>query len=82
MFLWQALFEKNSFLLRYHRMTNRLSTYIIDKLKSKVSFSNVAKKVNLSVSTVIRIFNLVSYSPQKLPVALSIDEFKENTNGE
>lgn len=74
--------EKNTFLPRYHRMTNRLSAYIIDKLRSEVSFSNVAREVNLSVSTVIRVFDLVSYSPQKLPDALAIDEFKGNTNSE
>lgn len=74
--------EKNSFLPRYHRMTNRLSAYIIDRLRSEFSFSSVAREVNLSVSTVIRIFDLVSYSPQNLPAALSIDEFKGNTNGE
>lgn len=78
----KRFFERNSFLPRYHRMTNRLCAYIIDKLRYEVSFTRVAKEVNLSVSTVIRIFDFVSYSPQKLPVALSIDEFKGNTNGE
>ncbi|MGO5078383.1 helix-turn-helix domain-containing protein, partial [Oscillospiraceae bacterium LCP25S3_E3] len=74
--------EKNDFLPRYHRMTNRLSAYIIDKLRSEVSFSSIAREVNLSVSTVIRVFDMVSYSPKKLPTALSIDEFKGNTGGE
>ena len=74
--------ENNSFLPRYHRMTNRLSTYIIDRLREVTSFSSIAREVNLSVSTVIRIFDFVSYSPKKLPVALSIDEFKGNTNRE
>ena len=62
-------------------MTNRLCSYIIDKLRNEVSFSSLASEVNLSVSTVIRIFDLVSYSLKELPVALSIDEFKGNTNG-
>ena len=74
--------EHNSFLPRYHRMTNRLCSYIIDKLRSEVSFSSLAREVNLSVSTVIRIFDFVSYSLKELPAALSIDEFKGNTNGE
>ena len=74
--------ENNSFLPRYHRMTNRLSAYIIDRLTDVTSFSGIARGVNLSVSTVIRIFDFVSYSPKKLPVALSIDEFKGNTNRE
>ena len=74
--------ENNSFLPRYHRMTNSLSAYIIDRLTDVTSFSGIAREVNLSVSTVIRIFDLVSYSPKKLPVALSIDEFKGDTNCE
>ena len=74
--------EKNDFLPRYHRMTNRLSAYIIDKLRSEVSFSSIAREVNLSVSTVIRVFDMVSYLPKELPTTLSIDEFKGNTGGE
>lgn len=74
--------EENTFLPRYHRMTNRLSAYVMDKLRTEVSFSMIAREVNLSVTKVIRIFDLVSYSPKKLPVALSIDEFKGNTNSE
>jgi transposase len=60
-------------------MTNRLCAYIIDKLRSETSFLNIAREVNLSVPTVIRVFDLVSYTPKKLPTALSIDEFKGNT---
>lgn len=74
--------EYNSFLPRYHRMTNRLTAYIIDRLRCEISFSCVAREVNLSVSTIIRIFDLVSYTLKGLPTALSIDEFKGNTNGE
>ena len=74
--------ERNSFLPRYQRITNRLTAFVIDKLRTEVSFSDVAREANLSVSKVISIFDLVSYSPKKLPTALSIDEFKGNTNGE
>ena len=74
--------EKNTFLPRYHRMTNRLSAFILHKLKDEVSFSLVAREVNLSVSTVIRVFDLVSYSNKTLPAVISIDEFKGNTNDE
>ena len=78
----KRFFEDNSFLPRYHRMTNRLSAFVIEKLRCEHSFTSVARDVNLSVSTIIRIFDLVSYSCFKLPSALSIDEFKGNTNGE
>ena len=43
-------------------MTNRLVAYVIDKLRYEASFTSVAKEVNLSLPTVIRIFDLVSYS--------------------
>ena len=74
--------EKNTFLPRYHRMTNRLSAFILHRLKDEVSFSLVAREVNLSVSTIIRVFDLVSYSNKTLPAFISIDEFKGNTNDE
>jgi len=63
-------------------MTNRLPAYVIDKLADVCSFSSVAREVNLSVSTVIRIFDIIGYSPNSLPKVISIDEFKGNTNRE
>lgn len=75
--------EQNPFLPRYHRMTNRLAAYVIDKLRYEYSFTSVAREVNLSVSTVIRIFDLVEYPVQfPLPEAIAIDEFKGNTGFE
>ena len=63
-------------------MTNRLSSYVINKLTDERSFTSVAREVNLSVTTVVRIFDIVSYPKAKLPSVLSIDEFKGNTRGE
>ena len=74
--------EKNKFLPSYHRMTNRLSAYIIDKLRDAVTYTSVAREMNLSVNTVIRVFGVVDYGHKNLPSALSIDEFKGNTGGE
>ena len=78
----KRFFENNSFLPKYHRMTNRLSAFVINKLTDERSFTSVSKEVNLSVTTVIRIFDKVSYPKAKLPSVLSIDEFKGNTWGE
>lgn len=78
----KRFYETNYFLPKYHRRTTRLSAFVIDKLRDERSFTSVAKEVNLSVSTVIRIFDVVSYPKSKLPTALSIDEFKGNTWGE
>jgi transposase len=64
----KRFFEHNSFLPRYHRMTNRLAAYIISKLSDVRSFTSVAREVNLSVSTIIRIFDCINYGkPQQLP---------------
>ena len=63
-------------------MTNRLCAFVLDKLRDERSFTSVAREVNLSVSTVIRIFDYISYPKAKLPKTLSIDEFKGNTWGE
>ena len=78
----KRFFECNSFLPKYHRMTNRLSAFIIEKLRDGRSFTSVAREVNLSVSTVIRIFDTVSYPKAELSQALSIDEFKGNAASE
>jgi transposase len=78
----KRFFEKVGFLPRYHRMTSRLAAYVISRLADVCSFTSVAKDVNLSVSTVIRIFDLVHYSAASLPEVLSIDEFKGNTDRE
>ena len=78
----KRFYEKNIFLPRYHRRTNRLSAYIIDRLRKMVTFTDVGKEVNLSTTTIMRTFDLVSYSPRDLPTTLSIDEFKGNTNKE
>lgn len=75
--------EDISFLPKYYRMTNRLSMYILDKLGEDRSFSSVAREVHLSVSTVIRVFDIVSYiAPKSLPSVIAIDEFKGNTGYE
>ena len=78
----KRFFEQNNFLPRYHRMTSRLVAYILQKLTDERSFTSVAREVNLSVSTVIRLFDIIHYSSSSLPTVLSIDEFKGNTNKE
>ncbi len=78
----KSFLEKNTFLPKYYRRTNRLNAYIIDKLRDERSFTSVAREVNLSVSTIIRTFDFVTFKKPKLPQVLSIDEFKGNTWGE
>lgn len=78
----KRFYENNSFLPRYHRMTSRKNARIIEDFRDTVSASYIARKHNISVSTALRYFNLVSYSCKKLPEVLSIDEFKGNADGE
>ena len=63
-------------------MTRPLITQIIEKLKDVRSFKSVADEFNMSSTTVIRIFDYVSYSNRPLSTVVSIDEFRGNTNGE
>ena len=75
--------ETNSFAPKYHRVTLRLINEIFRKTESERSFTSIAKEVNLSVTTVIRFFDMLAFSrPEKLPEVLSIDEFKGNTGKE
>ena len=72
--------EQHPFVPRYHRMTSRLVAHIINQLRSECSFTSVAKSVNLSVSTIILVFDILSFPrPKKLPHVFAIDEFKGNT---
>lgn len=74
--------EEIKWLSRYYRVTKRLVGYIIDKLSDVRSFTSVAKEVNLSVSTVLRLFDIVAAPSVNMPKVLSIDEFKGNSGGE
>lgn len=78
----KRFFEVNTWLPRYRRMTNRVSSAVINELSGVASYTSVAKKFSLSVTTVQRIFDLVSYPKPAMPKVLAIDEFKGNTGGE
>ena len=75
--------EDNPFAPRYYRVTLRLINEIFKKAELERSFTSIANEVNLSVSTVIRFFDMLVYdTPKELPQVLSIDEFKGNTGKE
>ena len=76
----KKFYEKYDFLPFYKRMTNRMAAYICKELTKTIPISTVAKDLNLSPSTVTRVFDLINYPrPSKMPMVLSIDEFKGNT---
>ncbi|NLZ53755.1 MAG: ISL3 family transposase [Thermoanaerobacteraceae bacterium] len=74
----KRFYENNSFVPRYHRMSSSLVSYILKELKSTSSRSSVAKRCNISVYTVSRIFDFISHGKLRLPEVISIDEFKGN----
>lgn len=75
----KKFYEKIQFLGKYQRMTKRLIYSIITKLRDEISFTHVSKETNLSVSTVIRVFDTVNYTKPNMPEVIGIDEFKGNT---
>ncbi|TJX66936.1 ISL3 family transposase [Soehngenia saccharolytica] len=74
----KRFYESYNFLPRYQRMTNRLAFFVCQELTKLTSLTSVAKSANVSVSTVIRIFNHINYGIPTLPKVLCIDEFKGN----
>ena len=74
----KRFFEKNPWLPRYHRATSRLVGYIFHRLSDVHSFTPVAKETSLSVSTIIRFFDIVGALKVVMSKVLSIDEFKGN----
>jgi transposase len=78
----KRFYEENTFLPHYHRLTNRMTAWIIDKLKSSYSFKDVSSQCGVSQYTVMRRFDMISFKMMKLPPVLSIDEFKGNTDAE
>ncbi len=79
----KRFYETVDFVPRKHQSTKRLNIYVIDKLSNEHSFTSVARETNLSVSTVIRRFDMVGFiQPKTLPEVLAIDEFKGNTGKE
>ena len=73
--------EPYSFLPSYHRRTRRLACYIVSLLRQTFSIKQIAELTGVSVQTVCRLLDTISYPPpDRLPQALSIDEFKGNAS--
>ena len=74
----KRFYEKNKFLPKRARKTNRLSAFIIEQLKEKQSIKNITKISNVSSSTVASLLPYLSASASYLPEVLCIDEFRGN----
>jgi len=72
--------EKYPFLASYQRRTVRLSHKIVDMLRNLVNIKSVAEMANVSVNTVTRLLDTLSYTIPSIPECISIDEFKGDTD--
>lgn len=79
----KAFYENYDFISKYQRCSTTFYEFIFSKFEEIVSFSHIAREVNSSVTTIIRLFNYINYpKPDKLPEVLCIDEFKGDADGE
>ncbi len=74
--------ERNDFLPRYYRVTNRLVASIILAFKKRHSAKDIGSQHNVSGLTAMRYFRCVNCKARVLPEVLSLDEFKGNSGGE
>lgn len=74
----KKFYESNPIVIKYHRRTNNLTGFVVDELRNLVSCTEVAKKTDLSVSSICGILPPFAISNTKLPKVLCIDEFKGN----
>ena len=74
----KRFYEKNTFLPKRARKTNRLTAFIIEQLKEKQSIKDIAKISNVSTQTVSRLLPYLSTSTSYMPEVLCIDEFRGN----
>ena len=78
----KRFYEDYTFLPRYFQRTSRLTAFIAATLHDTASVSSIAEKCNVSVSTVNRILDTISFHRPTLSRTSSIDEFKGNAGGE
>ena len=74
--------EKNPFVCRYLRLSRTNMEYLFRQFGEKGSFTEMAKRSDVSVSTVIRYCSKLAIpKPVQLPTVLGIDEYKGNAEG-
>ena len=78
----KRFYESYPFLPRYFQRTSRLTAFIASALHDTGPMTLVAKRANVSTSTVGRILDTISFHRPTLTQSISIDEFKGNADGE
>ena len=67
--------ESNPFVKRYQQLSTLFKHYLIESLGETLSYTAIAKRFNVSITTVIRYLEKMKLAkPSKLPVVLSIDK--------
>lgn len=76
-------YETFSAVPKHCRITTRAGFYAVDLLRNRLSVSDAASMIGISVSSVFRRMKDVRFpKPKTLPLVLSIDEFKGNAGGQ
>ena len=74
--------EENPYIKRYCHFPDRLYLESIKETFYSQSFSSIAKRFGVSVTSIIRWFDKLNYPHPKLPECIAIDEFRGNAGGE
>lgn len=79
----KTFYEEIPGLSRYQRRSNGVINNILQSCAELMSFKTVARKNGVSVSTVIKYFDRLTFNrPTHLPEILSLDEFRGNAHGQ
>ena len=79
----RTFIEKNSFVSRYLLISKSNMEYLFRQLGEKGSFTKMARRSDVSVSTVIRYCSKLAIPKSaQLPTVLGIDEYKGNAEGQ
>lgn len=74
--------EENPYIKRYCHFPNRLYIESLAESFRLQSFTSVAKRLGVSVTSIIRWFDKLNCPHPKLPECIAIDEFRGNAGGE
>lgn len=74
--------ENNPYIKRYCHFPQRFYFESIKETLTLQSFTSIARRVGVSVSSIIRWFDNINYPKAELPSCIAIDEFKGNTGDE
>ncbi|WP_299445867.1 transposase family protein [uncultured Phascolarctobacterium sp.] len=74
--------ESNPLIYRYQHFSSRFYALVYKEFQSMQSFKAIATRIGVSVTSIIRWFDVISFSHPKLPTCFSIDKFKGNAEGE